>query len=80
MPVVEVHHSKILGGLEFTEDQFIDLCILLGCDYCDSIAGIGPKTAIKLVAEYKCIEKVIEHIVTSKKYTIPEDWQFERVC
>ena len=23
-----------------TMDQFIDLCILSGCDYCDSIRGI----------------------------------------
>ena len=24
-----------------TQDQFIDLCILLGCDYCETIKGIG---------------------------------------
>ena len=31
---------QILEELEFTMDQFIDLCILCGCDYCDSIKGI----------------------------------------
>jgi flap endonuclease-1 len=31
---------QILEELEFTMDQFIDLCILCGCDYCDNIKGI----------------------------------------
>jgi flap endonuclease-1 len=26
-------------------EQFVDLCILCGCDYCDSVRGIGPKKA-----------------------------------
>lgn len=36
--------------------QFVDLCILCGCDYVDSIKGIGPITALKLVQEHGCIE------------------------
>jgi flap endonuclease-1 len=31
---------QVLEELEITMDQFIDLCILCGCDYCDSIKGI----------------------------------------
>jgi 5'-3' exonuclease len=42
-------HFQILEGLEMTQDQFVDLCILLGCDYCDKIKGIGPKNALKLI-------------------------------
>lgn len=42
--------------------QFIDLCILLGCDYCESIRGIGPKRAYDLVKQYKNIEEIIKHI------------------
>ena len=42
--------------------QFIDLCILLGCDYCDSIKGIGPKKAVELINKHKCIEKIIENL------------------
>ena len=49
MPIKEFHVAKVLEGLELTMDQFIDLCILLGCDYCDKIKGVGPKGAIKLV-------------------------------
>jgi flap endonuclease-1 len=45
-----------------TEDEFIDLCILLGCDYSVSIDGIGPKTAFKLIKEHGSIEKIIDYI------------------
>lgn len=76
MPISEITHSKILEGLEFSEEQFIDLCILLGCDYCDSIRGIGPHRAIQLIREHKNIEGVIKNIDT-KKYSVPEDWPYE---
>ena len=37
-------------------DQFIDLCILCGCDYVNNIRGIGPVTALKLIIKHKNIE------------------------
>jgi flap endonuclease-1 len=55
--------------------QFIDLCILLGCDYCDSIRGIGPKRALELITKHKSIETIIEKI-DKTKYTLPENWPF----
>ena len=42
--------------------QFIDLCILLGCDYLEPIKGVGPKSALKLIREYGTLAKVIEHL------------------
>lgn len=77
MPVQEFYYDKILAGLDFTKEQFIDLCILLGCDYCESIRGIGPKRAIELVAQFKCIEKIIDNIDT-KKYLVPEEWNYAK--
>ena len=26
--------NQVLDGLELDIDQFVDLCILMGCDYC----------------------------------------------
>ena len=37
-------------SFEFSQEEFVDLCILLGCDYVDKIKGIGPKKAIELVS------------------------------
>ena len=45
-----------------THEEFVDLCILCGCDYTHSIGGIGPGTAFKLISECKTIEKAIKNI------------------
>jgi flap endonuclease-1 len=57
--------------------QFIDLCILLGCDYLDPVKGIGPQTALKLIREHKNLEGVVKFFETSNKYTLPEDWPYK---
>lgn len=72
--VQSINYAKALEGLGLTHDEFVDLCILLGCDYCDPIKGIGPKTALKLVREHGSIEKILENIGDASKYTIPDDW------
>jgi len=59
-------------------ESFIDLCILLGCDYCDTIRGIGPKRAFELITKYKSIEEVIKHLDPAK-YPLPGDWPYAEV-
>ena len=56
--------------------KFIDLCILLGCDYCDTIRGIGPKKAIEYIKQYKTIEKVLEKL-DKEKFQVPENWMYK---
>jgi flap endonuclease-1 len=48
----------------------------MGCDYCDTIKGIGPKRAIELIQKHKNIETIIDNLDT-KKYTIPENWMYK---
>ena len=57
------------------QEQFVDLCILLGCDYVDKIKGIGPKKAIELVKKHKSIESILDNIDKSK-YPPPENWLY----
>ncbi|KAJ1635089.1 PIN domain-like protein [Pavlovales sp. CCMP2436] len=52
VPPMEYRLADVLSGLELTMDQFIDVCILCGCDYTDKIKGVGPETALKKVREY----------------------------
>ena len=78
--IQQMNYKKAVEGLELTHEQFVDLCILMGCDYCDTIKGIGPKTALKLIKEHGSIEKIIpalQDVVNKdgiKKYTIPKNW------
>ena len=49
--------------------QFIDMCILCGCDYCETIRGIGQVKAYQFIQKYHTIEKVIENL-PKDKYTV----------
>ncbi|KAL8642154.1 MAG: hypothetical protein Q9221_003988 [Calogaya cf. arnoldii] len=78
-PILEIQLDKVLEGLGMERKQFIDLCILLGCDYVDPIPKVGPSSALKLIRDYGTLEAVVEHIKTDpkKRYTIPEDWPYQ---
>ncbi|CAN1219272.1 Flap endonuclease 1 [Linum perenne] len=76
IPVMEFEIKKILEDLNLSMDQFIDLCILSGCDYCDNIRGIGGLTALKLIRQHGSIEGIIENI-SKERYQIAEDWPYQ---
>eukprot|EP00126_Sphaerothecum_destruens_P007304 Sdes_comp19793_c0_seq1m11884 len=76
MPIKEYHLERILEGFEMNMNEFIDLCILLGCDYCETIKGIGPKNAMSLMKKHKSIESILENIDLNR-YPIPDDWKFK---
>ncbi|XP_062214089.1 flap endonuclease 1-B-like [Phragmites australis] len=77
-PVTEFEVSKVLEELGLTMDQFIDLCILSGCDYCENIRGIGGQRALKLIRQHGCIEEVLQNL-NQKRYIVPEDWPYQEV-
>ncbi|KAL1927494.1 hypothetical protein VTP01DRAFT_3731 [Rhizomucor pusillus] len=76
MPIDEVHLDKALEGLEMDMKQFIDLCILLGCDYLESIKGVGPARAYSLIKEHKCLEEAIKHLPEKIRENMPDDWKY----
>lgn len=63
--------------------QFIDFCILCGCDYLEPLKGVGAKTAYKLIKENGDLGAAIEAIkdkdakAKKDKQTIPDDWPWE---
>lgn len=57
-------------------DQFIDLCILLGCDYVPKISGIGPQKAYDGIQKNGSIENFLASL-DKTKYTIPDDFYYE---
>lgn len=61
-PILQVNLSLALAGLDMGMDQFIDLCILLGCDYLEPIKGVGPKSALKMIREFGSLGAVVKHL------------------
>eukprot|EP00742_Colponemidia_sp_Colp-10_P014147 GILJ01016031.1.p1 GENE.GILJ01016031.1~~GILJ01016031.1.p1 ORF type:complete len:402 (+),score=60.07 GILJ01016031.1:115-1320(+) len=76
MPIVEIDLQTVLNDLGLDMRQFIDVCILSGCDYTDAIKGIGPMTAYKLIKTHGSIEAAL-HQLDKTKYIIPDNFDFE---
>jgi flap endonuclease-1 len=70
--IYQINLESILSGFQMTYDEFVDFCILSGCDYCPYIPSVGPHTAYNLIKKYSSLEKVIE----LNKYKIGEDFDY----
>lgn len=70
---MEFSVAKIMEGLDLTMDKFIDMCILCGCEYCDSIKSIGPHLALKRICQHVSLKQILENLNTTK-YQLPETW------
>jgi flap endonuclease-1 len=58
----EINLRDTLSTLKINQFQLVDMAILIGTDYFEGIRNIGPKTALKLIFQYKNIESVIRHL------------------
>jgi flap endonuclease-1 len=74
--IQEFQVQKVLEGLDLTLDQFIDMCILCGCDYCDKIKGIGPNKALDLIKKHGNIETILEKVDTTK-FIVPDNFPYK---
>ena len=66
---------------KFTHDMFMTCCIISGCDYLDSIKGVGFKKAYRLVYENgDDLKNIVKKIRREGKLLIPQDYEknFER--
>jgi flap endonuclease-1 len=72
--------DRVLSGLQLTPEQFIDVCILCGCDYTPKIEGIAWKKAYQLIKSLGSIERVVEAIVAGEKgftgFKVPEEFNY----
>jgi len=68
--------QKILSALNLTQDQFIDTCIISGCDYTNGIPKIGPVSALKIIKTHGSIENFLAS-PSSSKYTVPDSFDYQ---
>ncbi|CAE7232709.1 FEN1 [Symbiodinium natans] len=79
--VQDIQLQPLLAALAFTQAEFVDFCILAGCDYLTTISKVGIVTARKLMQEHRSIEAILENL-DRKKYAVPDDWNYPaaRAC
>ena len=64
--------EKILKDFEMNMDQFVDVCILSGCDYCPiTIPKVGSVISYTYIKNFKTIEGLIE---SQKCSNIPQEF------
>ncbi|MBI4813559.1 MAG: flap endonuclease-1 [Methanobacterium sp.] len=54
--------DKILGTLDITREQLVDLAIMVGTDFNQGIKGIGAKKGLKLIKEHGDIFQILEKL------------------
>jgi flap endonuclease-1 len=73
---IEIELSTTLFNLGLEYEQFIELCILFGCDYCLHINDIKSNKIFETYLKYKTIEGTIDKL-KSEGYVIPNDFEYK---
>ncbi|KAJ1311179.1 hypothetical protein OPQ81_009680 [Rhizoctonia solani] len=65
---------KSLSLLGWGDQELRWMAMLSGCDYIDSLPGLGLKTAHKLLRKWKTVEKVIQAIRMDGSFKMPKGY------
>lgn len=69
----DLEKNKDLSFKQFTQDMVIRMCILSGCDYLNSLNGIGIIKAYKIVKDFKTSESILNHL--EKNFDLPPNYK-----
>ncbi|GAA5924300.1 hypothetical protein JCM1841_001355 [Sporobolomyces salmonicolor] len=58
----------------WSDTEFRQMAILSGCDYIESIVGLGLKTAYRLMRKYKTAEKVVQFVRLEGQLKVPRNY------
>lgn len=72
--IVEYDVADMLREMRLERRQFVDLCILSGCDFCDKIGGVACNRAFQLVSEHGDIETILANL--DDKFVVPEHFAY----
>jgi len=75
-PPIEIELSSTLDKLNINYEQFIELCILFGCDYCQHFNNITNTKIYDTYIKYNNIEKTIEKLKIDG-YNIPDNFEYK---
>lgn len=58
-----ISQAKFLEHLNITQEQLVEMGLLVGTDFCPGIKGIGQHTALDLIKKYGSIENILKNNV-----------------
>jgi len=63
--------AEVLGTLQVTREQLVDMGILIGTDFNDGVRGIGPKKALALIKKHGRLEAFPK----DHRVAVPEEFE-----
>ena len=73
---LEIELDTVFKKLGLTHEEFIELCILFGCDYCHNLSNIKVMEIYNIYIKYKSIEKTLEELKLLN-YNIPDVFEYK---
>ncbi len=74
----EINLSIVLEKLNLSYNEFIDFCILLGCDYSSGISNINYQTIYKYYSETKNINETLFNL-KKNNFNVPDKLDYEHI-
>jgi 5'-3' exonuclease len=59
---VQIVYQDVLKSLKLNESEFLDLCIMFGCDYNKNINKVGIETSYKYIQKYRSIDEIAKQL------------------
>jgi len=75
--VVVLDYEEMLTQMKMTKETFLDLCIMLGCDYNSNIPNIGPEKSLAFLLKFKTIDALemdksaLNHVRMREMFAVP---------
>lgn len=73
--MVEYDAAVVLESMQLSPAQFVDLCILSGCDFCSKIKNVAGQRAYAFVKAHGGIEGIVRTIDRSR-YPVPDNFNY----
>jgi flap endonuclease-1 len=73
---LEIELSNVLKSLDLNYEQFIELCILFGCDYCHNISDLRTSHVYQVYIKHKNIERTLEELRLDGDCNIPDNFEY----
>jgi flap endonuclease-1 len=74
-PPIHIEIKTILDNLDLTYEQFIELCILFGCDYCYNLTDVKYNEIYNTYIKFKSVDKTIDELKILG-YIIPNNFNY----
>ena len=55
---IRISYEEVLKELDMSSDEFLDLCIMFGCDYNKNIPKVVIETSFKYIKNYGLLEEI----------------------